>query len=133
MWQRSSAASLLMNGGRHNVAVRIARDACDVLMREEHGEAGMALLLIAADEFRNDPHLTAHPFFEEGLRIVHAARFLPLPDKYIGLRDVLAHYESLRRTLEAGQLRDEIRKIEEQMTWEPGLAPTADVVEPALC
>jgi len=122
--QDVAQARALMHAGRHGTAVGAARGACDALMREEHGEAGMALLLIAADEFRNDPMLTAHPFFEEGCRIVRAARFMPPPDKWIGLQDVLLHYDALGRSLEAGEIREEIHRVEAQMSWDLPVTPT---------
>ena len=122
--QDVAQARALTHAGRTSRAVSLARGACDSLMREEHGEAGMALLLIAADEFRNDPRLTAHPFFEEGCRIVRAARFMPPPDKWIGLQDVLVHYEALGRMLEAGEIREEIHRVEAQMSWDLPVATT---------
>jgi len=68
--------------------------------------------------------LTAHPFFEEGCRIVRAARFMPPPDKWIGLQDVLLHYDALGRSLEAGEIREEIHRVEAQMSWDLPVTPT---------
>jgi tetratricopeptide (TPR) repeat protein len=120
--QEVAQARALLHAGRTANAIAIARGTCDVLMREEHGEAGMALLLIASDEFRCDPQLTGHPFFDEGCRIVRAARFMPPPDKWIGLRDVLSHYERLGRKLEAGEIRQEMQRLEAQMSWDWAVA-----------
>ena len=123
--QEVAQARAWYRAGRYGQAVGLARSACDVLMREEHGEAGMGLLLIAADEFRNDAHLTTHPFFEEGCRIVRAARFFPLPDKWVGLQDIIGHFENLGRKLEAGEIREEMQRIEAQMTWDIGTSEVA--------
>jgi tetratricopeptide (TPR) repeat protein len=123
--QQVAQARALTHSGRHVQAARIAREACDILMREEHGEAGMALLLLAADEFRADPQMNSHPFFEEGCRIVQAARFMPAPDKWIGLLDIVAHYDGLGRKLEAAEIREQIQKLEAQMTWDRGAGVAA--------
>ena len=115
-----AAARALMNGGDGPRAVSAARAACDVLMQEEHGEAGVALLLLAAQTYRNEPDLTeSHPFFVEGKRIVHAARFQPPTDKLLALTDLKALYESLNRPVELAEIHEEIRSVNQQMSWQP--------------
>jgi tetratricopeptide (TPR) repeat protein len=114
----AAQARALLQAGRFTQAVGAAREACNTLMREEHGEAGIALLLIAADEFRNDALLTSHPFFEEGCRIVRAARFMPSADKWIGLHEMLTRYETLGRKIETAAIREELNRVETQMTWD---------------
>jgi hypothetical protein len=67
--------------------------------------------------------LTAHPFFDEGCRIVRAARFMPFSDKWIGLNDILPHYEALGRKLEVAAIQEEIQRVEAQMSWERAATP----------
>lgn len=115
-----AAARALMQAGDGPRAVSAARSACDVLMPEEHGEAGVALLLLAAQTYQNEPDLVeTHPFFVEGRRIVHTARFQPPTDKLLALTDLKALYEGLNRPVELAEIHDEIRNVNQQMSWQP--------------
>ncbi len=111
-------ARALAVAGQGPLAAERARTACDVLMREEHGDAGIALLLLSAQMYAEHPILQAHPFFEEGRRILRAARFQPAPDKLLALRDLVHLFESIERPIESGDLKEEMMWILQQITWQ---------------
>ncbi|BDC48365.1 hypothetical protein F183_A06810 [Bryobacterales bacterium F-183] len=115
-----AASRALLQAGDEPRAVSAARAACNVLVDEEHGEAGVALLLLAAQTYRHEPDLVdTHPFFVEGRRIVHTARFQPSTDKYLALNDLKALYEGLNRPVELAEIHEEIRNVSQQMSWQP--------------
>jgi Tfp pilus assembly protein PilF len=115
--QVAEARALFSDGKRAEAGSR-ARAACDVLMREEHGEAGIALLLLCAKLYAEHPDTTAHPFFEEGRRIVRSARFQPAPDKLLALRDLVHLYASIDRQNESAELQEEMLWVLNQISWQ---------------
>lgn len=126
-----AAARALSSAGNRHDATALARSACDVLIKEEHGEAGVALLLLAAHLTAEQPHGPKHPFFEEGLRILHAAHLQPPPDKLLALRDLVHMYDSAGRTIESSELQEEMMWILQQITWQTEDLESVPLHEPA--
>jgi tetratricopeptide (TPR) repeat protein len=110
-------ARALMGAGQSDQAVQLAREACDTLMKEEHGDAGVALLLLCAQVYHSDPGLPNHPFFDEGRRIIRCARFQPPPDKLLALRDLHNLFQAIGRDVEATEMKEEMQWVLQQMTW----------------
>lgn len=120
-------ARALTSAGKISEASALARAACDVLMKEEHGEAGVALLLLAAHVSADAPDTEKHPFFEEGCRIVRSALLQPAPDKLLALRDMVHLFDSIPRPIESAELQEEMMRVLQQITWQ-----TDDAAQPVL-
>lgn len=120
-------ARALTSAGKISDASAVARAACDVLMKEEHGEAGVALLLLAAHANADVPDAEKHPFFEEGCRIVRSALLQPAPDKLLALRDLVYFFDAIPRPIESADLQEEMMRVLQQITWQ-----TDDKEQPVL-
>lgn len=120
-------ARALTLAGQRSDASSVARAACDVLIKEEHGDAGIALLLLAAHVSAEHPQMDKHPFFEEGCRILRSALLQPAPDKLLALRDLVHLFDAIPRPIESAELQEEMMRVLQQITWQ-----TDDAAQPVL-
>lgn len=111
-------ARALTVAGRVSDAAAVARAACDVLMKEEHGEAGIALLLLAVHANADAHDTEKHPFFEEGRRIIRSALLQPNPDKLLALRDLVHLFDAIPRPIESAELQEEMMWVLQQISWQ---------------